>query len=158
MELKVGGGQVNIMARKLTPKQAKFVKEYVNNDGNGTKAALKAYNVKNERTATVIASENLTKPDIQRALLKAAERMGITSDKIMEPVVMALEAEDDKGKPDLDMRLKGHDRIVKLIGGKEAGVQLNIENAKGIEITFKNMGANNAADRANTSGSTTQDA
>ena len=32
---------------KLTTKQAKFVKEYVANDGNGTKAALKAYNVKN---------------------------------------------------------------------------------------------------------------
>ena len=126
------------MANKLTPKQAKFVKEYVKNDGNGTKAALKAYNAKNEHTATQIAYENLTKPDIQRALLKAAERMGVTEEKIMQPVVDALDDES------LDMRLKGHDRIVKLIGGKENGVQLNIENAKGIEISFKNMGADNA--------------
>lgn len=122
------------MANKLTPKQAKFVKEYIKNDGNGTKAALKAYNAKNEHTATVIASENLTKPDIQRALLKAAERMGVTEELIMQPVVDALHDES------LDMRLKGHDRIVKLTGGKENGVQLNIETANGIEITFKNMG------------------
>ena len=129
------------MANKLTPKQAKFIKEYVDNGGNGTKAAAKAYNVKNDRTATVIASENLTKPDIQRALLEAAERMGITEEQIIEPVALALKAEDKDGKPDLEMRLKGHDRIVKLINGKENGLQLNIENAKGIEITFKNMGA-----------------
>lgn len=126
--------------KRLTTKQAKFVKEYVANDGNGTKAALKAYNVKNEHTATSIASENLTKPDIQRALLKAAERMGITEEKIIEPVALALAAKDKNGKPDLDMRLKGHDRIVKLINGKENGLQLNIENAQGIEITFKDFG------------------
>lgn len=123
---------------KLTPKQAKFVKEYVRNDGNGTKAALKAYDVKNEHTANVMAAENLAKPGIQQALLKAAERMGITEEKIMQPVVDAL------GDESLDMRLKGHDRIVKLIGAKDTGVQLNIENAKGIEITFKNMGASDA--------------
>ena len=123
---------------KLTPKQAKFLKEYVRNDGNGTKAALKAYDVKNEHTANVMAAENLAKPGIQQALLKAAERMGITEEKIMQPVVDAL------GDESLDMRLKGHDRIVKLIGAKDTGVQLNIENAKGIEITFKNMGASDA--------------
>ena len=139
--------------RALTPKQAKFTKEYVKNGGNGTKAALKAYNAKTERTAAAIAAENLTKPNIQQALLRSAERLGITEDKIMLPVALALEAEDKDGSPDLEMRLKGHDRIVKLINGKDNGLQLNIENAQGIEITFKNMGGGNG-----TSGSTTQDA
>ena len=143
--------------KKLTPKQAKFVKEYVK-EGNGTKAALKAYNVKNDHTATQIAHENLTKPDIQRALLKAAERLGITEDKIIEPVALALQAEDKDGNPDLDMRLKGHDLIVKLINGKENGLQLNIENAQGIEITFKDMGVNNAQHQGSTPGDITQDA
>lgn len=126
------------MANKLTPKQAKYVKEYIKNDGNGTKAALAAYNVKNEQTASAISTENLRKPLIAESLIKAAERMGVTEEKIMQPVVDALDNEN------LDMRLKGHDRIVKLIGGKDNGLQLNIENAKGIEISFKNMGASDA--------------
>lgn len=135
------------MASKLTPKQAKFVKEYFKNDGNGTKAALAAYNVKNEQTASAISTENLRKPLIAESLIKAAQRMGITEDKIMQPVVDALDDEN------LDMRLKGHDRIVKLIGAKDNGLQLNIENAQGIEITFKNMGGSDG-----TPGNTTQDA
>lgn len=133
---------------KLTMKQAKFVKEYVANGGNGTKAAAKAYEVKNERTATVIASENLTKPDIQRALLKSAERLGITEDMIMLPVQKALVAVDKEGNDDLDMQLKGHDRIVKLINGKDNGVSLNIESATGIEISFKNLGGNDGTSRS----------
>ena len=130
--------------KKLTVKQAKFVKEYVKNDGNGTKAVQKAYNVDDVNTAAVMATENLRKPNIQQALLRAAERMGITEEKIIEPVALALEAEDKDGKPDIDMRLKGHDRMVKLINGKDNGLQLNIENAKGVEITFKHFGGKNA--------------
>lgn len=145
------------MADKLTTKQAKFVKEYVKNDGNGTKAALKAYNAKAERTAAAIAAENLTKPNIQQALLRSAERLGITEDKIMLPVALALEAEDKDGNPDLEMRLKGHDRIVKLINGKDNGVQLNIENVKGLEITFKDLSVN-AKHEERTPSSPTQNA
>ena len=123
--------------KKLTVKQAKFVKEYVK-EGNGAKAVKEAYGVTDNNTAAVMANENLSKPNIQQALLRAAERMGITEEKIMQPVVDALNNDE------LDMRLKGHDRIVKLINGKENGVSLNIENAQGIEITFKNMGAEDA--------------
>ena len=137
---------------KLTVKQAKFVKEYVKNDGNGTKAALKAYDAKDETVASSIATENLRKPYIMDELLKAARRQGITEEKIIQPVVDALNDEQ------LDMRLKGHDRIVKLINGKENGLQLNIENAQGIEITFKDMGVNNAQHQGSTSGDITQNA
>ena len=70
----------------------------------------------------------------------------------MQPVVDALNDEQ------LDMRLKGHDRIVKLINGKENGLQLNIENAQGIEITFKDMGVNNAQHQGSTPGDITQNA
>ena len=137
---------------KLTVKQAEFVKEYVKNNGNGSAAAKKVYNTTTDLAARAIASENLTKPNIQQALLRAAERMGITEEKIMQPVVDALNDEQ------LDMRLKGHDRIVKLINGKENGLQLNIENAQGIEITFKDMGVNNAQHQGSTPGDITQDA
>ena len=58
---------------KLTPKQAKFVKEYKANGGNGTQAAIKAgYS---ENTADVIAVENLRKPNIRAALGVEEEKM-----------------------------------------------------------------------------------
>ena len=53
------------MAKKLTPKQVKFVEEYAKNGGNGTQAALKAYDVKDEKVASVVAAENLAKPSIR---------------------------------------------------------------------------------------------
>ena len=70
--------------KKLTVKQAKFVKEYVK-EGNGAKAVKEAYGVTDNNTAAVMANENLSKPNIQQALLRAAERMGITEEKIMQP-------------------------------------------------------------------------
>lgn len=56
------------MADHLTPKQARFVTEYLI-DLNATQAAVRAgYSVK---TAKAIGQENLTKPDI-KAVLEAA--------------------------------------------------------------------------------------
>lgn len=51
---------------KLTPKQDAFVKAYLLNGGNATQAAIKAgYS---EKTAKSIGQENLTKPDVQKAI------------------------------------------------------------------------------------------
>lgn len=55
---------------KLTRKQSKFVDEYVKT-GNGTQSANKAYDVKNNKVASVIATENLAKPSIQSAIEEA---------------------------------------------------------------------------------------
>lgn len=55
---------------KLTRKQSKFVDEYVKT-GNGTQSANKAYDVKNNKVASVIATENLAKPSIQIAIEEA---------------------------------------------------------------------------------------
>ncbi len=74
------------MARDtLTPKQAKFVIEYLI-DLNGTQAAIRAgYS---EDTATEIASENLTKPNIKSAIQEQmdarASRTLITADWVLE--------------------------------------------------------------------------
>lgn len=100
--------------KKLTIKQAKFVKAYVDNDGNGTKAALETYDIaKNtkeqaEKTASVISAENLAKPSIQSAIENAMVKLNITPELIIKPVADALNHED------LDMRLKGHDRAMKV--------------------------------------------
>lgn len=57
--------------RKLTRKEEGFVNDYVAT-GNGTQSALKNYDTDDYKTASVIASENLDKPRIQRAI---AERL-----------------------------------------------------------------------------------
>ena len=122
------------MSRKPTLKQKAFVEEYVRNGGNGTQAAMKVYDTEDNATARSIASENLTKPDIMTELLRTAERLGATKEKVVSPVIDALDSQD------LDMRLKGHDRMIKMLNGKDTGLSLNIENASGIEISFKNFG------------------
>ena len=69
---------------KLTPKQQRFVEEYLV-DLNATQAAIRAgYS---ERTAEVIGHENLRKPKIQgfidKALAERTERTQITADKVL---------------------------------------------------------------------------
>jgi phage terminase small subunit len=60
---------------KLRPKQKLFVKNYIDNGGNGTQAIIDAkYDVKDRIVAKSMASENLTKPDIRLALDNHAEK------------------------------------------------------------------------------------
>lgn len=70
--------------KRLTPKQAAFVQEYLV-DLNATQAAIRAgYS---EDTAGAIGHENLNKPEIQFAIQQAmdlrAERTGITVDRVL---------------------------------------------------------------------------
>ena len=69
----------------LTPKQQRFVGEYLV-DLNATQAAVRAgYS---EKTARAIGCENLTKPAIQEAIATAqrqlAEETGITARRVKE--------------------------------------------------------------------------
>ncbi|RLI35141.1 hypothetical protein DRO66_07710 [Candidatus Bathyarchaeota archaeon] len=52
---------------KLTPKQQEFANGILEGK-SGTQAAVDAYNVKNRKTASVIAAENLAKPSIEEYL------------------------------------------------------------------------------------------
>lgn len=58
------------MARNLTKKQQGFIKDYLKT-GNGEISARNNYDVANDNTARSIASENLTKPNIVRAIQDA---------------------------------------------------------------------------------------
>ena len=58
--------------RRLTLKQKLFVNEYLKHK-NGSKAAMKTYNVKNENVARNIASTNLTKPNIKMTIDKVLQ-------------------------------------------------------------------------------------
>lgn len=69
----------------LSPKQRRFVAEYLV-DLNATQAAIRAgYS---ERTARSIGQENLTKPDIRRAIEEAEsehlERVGVRASAVLE--------------------------------------------------------------------------
>lgn len=61
---------------KLTAKQQRFVEEFCSNGFNATQAAISAgYS---EKTAGSISSENLQKPEINKAI---REFMGVVTDK-----------------------------------------------------------------------------
>jgi phage terminase small subunit len=72
----------------LTPKQAKFVEEYLA-DLNATQAALRAgYS---EKTAYSIGFENLRKPEIQEALTQRRKELQEANDLTPEKVIAELE-------------------------------------------------------------------
>lgn len=141
--------------RRLTPKQEIFKAEVVKNGGNATAAAQVAYPNATYGSAKTIGWENMTKLDLAKAIREEFKRQGVTLEKAIKPIVKGLEAIDKEGNDDLAKQMMAHDRWLKasMLDKDDAGLQLNIENAKGIEITFKNMGASNG-----TSGSDTQDA
>ena len=74
------------MKAKLTPKQEKFCREYVNNNGNATKAAEVAGH--SPKTAKVIGAENLTKPAIKARLkelnAKSVAKFEATAERVVE--------------------------------------------------------------------------
>ena len=77
----------------LTPKQQRFVEEYLI-DLNATQAAIRAgYS---EKTAKEIGSENLTKPNIAKAIQEAQESLSNKTQLTVDIVVHGLlkEAQD----------------------------------------------------------------
>lgn len=141
--------------KRLTPKQEAFVAEYVRNGGNALQAAKKAYPNQTEKSAQQQGWQNLRKLELAQAIRDEFNRQGVTLEKALRPITKGLEAKTKDGADDLTKQMMAHDRWLKAstIDKEDNGLQLNIENAQGIEITFKNMGGSNG-----TSGNTTQDA
>lgn len=106
---------------KLTPKQERFVQEYLV-DLNATAAAIRAgYS---RKTANRIASENLSKPDIQSAIQEAMqklqERTEITQDMVIQELAKLgffdiRKLFDKDGKP-LDISKLDDDTAAALVG------------------------------------------
>ena len=132
--------------KQLTPKQEAFVAEYVRNGGNASAAAKKAYPNQTDEVAAHQGWENLQKPQLAQAIRDEFNRQGVTLEKALRPIVKGLEAKDKSGADDLNKQMMAHDRWLKAstIDKTDSGLQLNIENAKGIEITFKDFGSENA--------------
>ena len=80
----------------LTPKQSRFVEEYLV-DMNATQAAIRAGYSK--KTARQIGDENLSKPVIQKALTEAiqvrSERTQVTQDYVLKRLILEAEREEE---------------------------------------------------------------
>ena len=115
---------------KLTPKQKAFVREYKANGGNGTQAAIKAgYS---EKTARKIASENVTKPDIQEALKQEEKKMQEKYEYTIDDMVRELD--DVKMKADSEQNRQAQIKAIEL-KGKAFGLFVDKQETtvKGIE-------------------------
>jgi len=119
---------------KLTLKQRKFFNEWFSNGGNGTQAALKAYDT-DYMTAAMIASENLKKH--KSVIYGLLDKQGLTIGKIVKTVKEATEAEkwnEFTGQREADhgTRLKAVTVASRLHGLEEqsqTNVQVNVMNA-----------------------------
>lgn len=104
------------MPAKLTPKQKKFIDEYLI-DLNATQAAIRAgYSAK---TANRIATENLSKPVIQEELQKAmqrrAKRTEITADRVLKELA-AIALDEAADYNDSRLRYTNKIRALELLG------------------------------------------
>lgn len=106
-------------AKPLTAQQQKFLTEYVSNGGNGTKAAKKAYNAKDDNSAAVIAHKTLEKPHIAEALREELAKQGVDLEAVVAPVTKALHATKKDGSDDHMVQLAGHDRAMKILVAEE---------------------------------------
>ena len=132
------------MSKRLTAKQETFVAEVVKNGGNATAAAKVAYPNATYGTCKTIGWQNMAKYDLAKAIREEFARQGVTLEKAVKPIVKGLEAKDKEGNDDLTKQLMAHDRWLKASTlDKDDGLQLNIENASGIEKSFKNFGGKN---------------
>jgi len=107
---------------KLTKKQRGFVNDYIETE-NGTQSALKNYDTKDYKTASVIAAENLDKPSIQvaiedkrKSLKEALIGKGITEDYLADKVNILLTAVDEKGNDDYTAIDKGLKHATTIYG------------------------------------------
>lgn len=116
---------------KLTPKQARFVHEYLV-DLNATQAAIRAgYKKKN---AYQIGSENLRKPQIQAALQEARESREkssmITAEWVLKEISKIAENQEEAARD----RLKALELIGKHLGMWERREDTETQSVK---VTFE---------------------
>jgi len=126
------------MTSKITLKQRGFVRSYISNGGNGTQAALESYNTNDPNTAHSIASENLQKPAIKRAIEQALERAGLTDEYISKLLRKAVTSGLGVKATNADA-LRGIDMMLKLKGAYPSPTQKSTHLHIGIMEQVKDM-------------------
>lgn len=100
-----------------------------------------------ESTALKQAYQILDRPLVKTALTDALERLGITFEKILQPIVDGLEATiliknpqsmtvKKTSIPDVPVRLQAHDRAVALLGGVPSNVKPLEPKSRGLIVMF----------------------
>ena len=114
----------------LTDKQNKLVKGIAQGEKKQKAGQLAGYGT-NPASTSAIVSETLRNPKVQEAIELARIKLNITPERALKPIDDALN--DD----DLEMRLKGSDRALKIMGitGKQDGNTTNIFNQ--VQINHK---------------------
>lgn len=94
------------MSDKLTIKQKKFVKEYIET-GNATEAAARVYDVTDRNSARAIGGENLSK--LAKTIDEICEEVGLTDDFILKCLTedIQLKPQNRKAELELAMKVKG---------------------------------------------------
>lgn len=109
--------------KELTPKQDKFLRRYLET-GNGTRAALEAYDTDDYNTAHAIASENLRKPSIMEKFKAAQDIAHATI------VALATSAENE------GVRLKAAQDIVDRTEGRATQRTDVTSGGKALQVFF----------------------
>jgi hypothetical protein len=102
----------------LTPKQAKYV-QGIAEGKPGYKAAMDAYETDSLNVANTISVENMQKPTVREAVLKALDGHSLSADDAVAPVKRALQYQGETERESLEMNLKGADRLMKLMSMTE---------------------------------------
>lgn len=77
------------MSKKLTSKQALFAKHYASGKSGKQAAVLAGYS---EKTADVIASENLTKPNVLSKIESILDKAGLSDEALAQRLRKAIDA------------------------------------------------------------------
>ena len=120
----------------LTPKQQRFVEEYLI-DLNATQAAIRAgYS---EKTAKEIGSENLTKPNIAKAIEEAQESLSNKTQLTVDMVVQGLlnEAKDLSEGSTQSARVSAWAHLGKHLGMFKDKIEHTGPNGGPIDLSLK---------------------
>ena len=120
----------------LTPKQQRFVEEYLI-DLNATQAAIRAgYS---EKTAAVIGAENLIKPNIAKAIQEAQESLSNKTQLTVDMVVQGLlkEAQDYAEGSTQSARVSAWAHLGKHLGMFKDKVEHSGSNGGAIDLSLK---------------------
>lgn len=124
---------------KLTTKQNVFVKGILSGK-NPTQSAMAAYDVSNSKTASVIASQNLSKLSIREVLDEALRSNGLSVDIITGNIGELANSKPEKISG--DVKLKANIELLRLYGAypstKHSNLNINLKgNVK--DLNFKEV-------------------
>lgn len=127
--------------KKLTTKQAMFLKEYFKT-GNGTRSAMKVYDTDDKKTASVIASENLVK--LRHVVQTWMDMEGLTIKSMVKKLKEATNAdkiitshtEPDYTMPDHQVRLKAIEMAARWLNIEQPAGTYIQQNVGEMNISF----------------------